>query len=221
MTVKQKPILVIMARFPRYGRGKTRLAASTSKATAANFQRHALRRLLRELGGRSRPWQTRLSLIPKQDWRLARRVLPIRDWQLVDQGSGDLGDRMQRLLRLGAPQQPVIVIGSDTPDIRTADIHHALSALRSHDMVLGPTIDGGYWLIGWRGRPWLGTSRHCPRLNPVRWSTDHARADTMQCLQPRHRAALIGTKTDVDDRADLRQHYQNRFRQKHIAANTA
>ena len=83
MTARQKPILVIMARFPRYGRGKTRLAASTSKATAVKFQRHAIQHLLRELGGKNRPWQTCLSLIPQQDWRLARRALPVRDWLLV------------------------------------------------------------------------------------------------------------------------------------------
>ena len=71
-------------------------------------------------------------------------------------------------------------------------------ALGDHDAVFGPATDGGYWLVGLRRRPFQ------PRLDgPVRWSTQHALADTVANFDPRVRVAMIETLADIDDGDDL------------------
>jgi len=73
-------------------------------------------------------------------------------WTAVPQGPGDLGERLDRAFaeafRRGA--QCVVVIGSDCPDVRTADVRDGWQSLQTHDVVLGSATDGGYWLIGLR-----------------------------------------------------------------------
>ena len=113
------------------------------------------------------------------------------------QGRGDLGDRMGRMLR-AAPAGPVCVIGADIPGVTAARVADAFRVLGSHDAVFGPAPDGGYWLVGLkRARPVP------PRLfENVRWSTEHALADTVATL-PDHRIAQVPTLRDVDTIDDL------------------
>ena len=95
---------------------------------------------------------------------------------------------------------PVIVIGADLPGLRPHHVGQALGMLRRHDAVLGPATDGGFWLIGLCGR------RAAPPrlLDGVRWSTEHALADTLARL--RHLdVGLAATLRDVDTAGDLRR----------------
>ena len=140
-------------------------------------------------------WQVVLAVAPdKAD--LNSRVWPahLPRWP---QGRGDLGDRMGRMLRAAAPG-PVCVIGADIPGIRPAHIAEAFRTLGNHDAVFGPAPDGGYWLVGLkRARPVPPTL-----FANVRWSTQHALADTIATL-PDHRIARIATLNDVDTIDDL------------------
>lgn len=93
---------------------------------------------------------------------------------------------------------PVCLIGADIPGITRAHIARAFAALGGHDAVFGPADDGGYWLVG---------AKHPARLphglfGNVRWSTEHALADTLRTL-PGWRIALTDTLRDVDTGADL------------------
>lgn len=121
------------------------------------------------------------------------------EWLLTPQGPGDLGTRIQRALDDGfdAGFSKVIIVGSDCPEIERSDIEEADLALNSDDVVLGPATDGGYWLIGVR-------SATPPFLENIRWSTEHARADTIQALTKRELAhALLRELTDIDTPEDL------------------
>lgn len=112
----------------------------------------------------------------------------------MQQGTGDLGTRMQRLLDT-APPGPAIIIGSDIPDITTRHIADAFERLRDHDAVFGPAPDGGYWLVGLRRVP------RVPRIfADVRWSGPHALSDTLANLSG-FRVALAAELADVDDLA--------------------
>src|SRR3546814_16124850 len=85
-------------------------------------------------------------------------------------------DRVMRVL----PPGPAVIIGTDIPDIRPRHAAAAFRALGRHDAVFGPAADGGYWLVGLRRRPTI------PRaFDGVRWSTEHALADTRANLRPR------------------------------------
>lgn len=181
-----------MAKVPVAGRVKTRLARDAGTVAATRFVRTATASLLHRVA-RNVPWHVSLSVTPHSG--LVARAWP-RGFKRMDQGGGDLGVRMQRIMALPVPG-PVVIIGTDVPDIAPAHIRTAFRLLGRHDAVLGPALDGGYWLVGLRRRPRL--------LRPfggVRWSGPHALSDTLVNLS-RASAALLETLRDVDTGADL------------------
>lgn len=189
-----KRTLVLMVKEPRPGRVKTRLGRDIGVIPATWWFRHQSARLIRNL--RDPRWHIVLAVAP--DGAAASRVWPA-DLPRLPQGGGDLGQRMKRMLR-GAGKQngPVCLIGCDIPGIRRPHVARAFAALGNHDAVFGPAMDGGYWLVG---------AKHPNRLphdlfDGVRWSSEHALADTLTTL-PGWRIALTDTLRDVDTAADL------------------
>ena len=182
-----------MVKEPRPGRVKTRLGRDLGMTAAAWWFRHQTRRLIRTI--QDPRWNVVLAVTPDRAG-LTSRVWPDHIAR-APQGHGNLGDRMARILR-GAPAGPVCVIGADIPGITRAEIAKAFQALGGHDAVFGPAPDGGYWLIG------LKRTRAVPPVlfDGVRWSSEHALADTIATL-PDHRIAKITTLQDVDTIDDL------------------
>lgn len=180
--------LVIMVKEPHAGRVKTRLGREIGAIAAASFYRHAASAVLRRLS-RSTRWQTWLAVAP--DTMVASRFWPCRISRRA-QGRGDLGQRMQRIMEWPG-RGPTIIVGTDIPAIEPSHIAAAFRALGRGDAVLGPTPDGGYWLVGLKRSPRI--------LRPfagVRWSSAHAFPDTAANLagQKLGRAARLA---DVDD----------------------
>jgi len=191
--MRSKPIVIVFARVPQLGRVKTRLARGIGAMAALGFYRQTLGTILRRLA-RDRRWDVALAATPDRlargPWRRPPRIA------MQSQGRGDLGRRMLRALR-SAGRRPCVIVGCDVPGLDAAAVADALVRLARSDVVLGPSGDGGFWLIGWRGVP--------PRLrllDGVRWSTAHARADTLQRLSGK-RIGLAQRLDDVDDARDL------------------
>lgn len=183
--------VIIFARTPRRGAVKRRLAAAVGAAAALRFHRLTLEALARRLA-RDRRWRTVLA-VTSGPYRWPRFVPRVR------QTGGDLGVRMARAIS-AMPRGPVLLVGSDIPGIRPAHIARAFRALAWRDVVFGPACDGGYWLVGVRGR------QHLNHLfDGVRWSTAHALADTLANLAPVRTHALADTLSDVDDGAAWRR----------------
>jgi rSAM/selenodomain-associated transferase 1 len=180
-----------MAKAPVAGRVKTRLAREIGAGAAAGFARHAIASTVARV--RSGPWQTLLAVAPD-----VSRVAPV--WphgvQVVAQGPGDLGARMQRITDQAA-LGPVVIIGTDIPSVRAAHIRQAFHLLGRHDAVVGAATDGGYWLIGARRRP-----RVLRMFAQVRWSSRHALSDTLRNLAGRS-VARIATLADIDAAEDM------------------
>ena len=191
--------LVIFARSPRLGAVKRRLARDIGAVAAWRFYSAVLHRMV-----------CRLARDPRWECSLAVTGGPAR-WpahvRRADQGRGDLGARMDRAMRLQAAG-PVVIIGTDIPDIAPRHIAAAFAALGGNDAVFGPADDGGYWLIGLRRRPFRPSL-----VGPVRWSSRHALADTLRLLGPRVRTAMLETLTDVDDGKSLARWRRARRRQ--------
>lgn len=182
--------LVIMAKAPRMGRVKTRLARDIGKVAAWSFYRHTLARVVRPLA-RDNRWQTWLCASPDGSiWQ--DRIWPVNTHRIA-QGSGDLGQRMERVMA-ALPTGPVVLIGADIPDIRPSHIKQAFNTLGQHDAVFGPAEDGGYWLVGQRRRP-----RFLKLFDNVRWSSRHALADTVKNLPRSASAGYLQELPDVDD----------------------
>lgn len=185
--------LVVMLKDPKPGRVKTRLGRDIGTIPATWWYRHQVARTLRDVRG-SR-WQVILAVSPDIEG-LASRSWP-SDLPRMAQGPGNLGDRMGRIFR-ALPPGPALIIGSDVPGIDRTAISEAFDSLRGHDAVIGPAPDGGYWLVGVRGQRALPQSL----FQDVRWSTEHAMADTLASFGD-YRVAQIRTLRDVDRAQDL------------------
>lgn len=189
MSARTTRHLVIFTRRPRYGLGKRRLAAEVGELAAWRFQRFSLERLTRRLTGDPR-WTSWLALTPDRPRAPSGRL------SVLPQGSGDLGARLRRVARQ-VPPGPLVIIGSDAPQICRADIAQAFKALGGSDAAIGPALDGGYWLLGLSIR-----GRRRPPFANIRWSTRHAFDDTLRALRGRA-VALLRPLEDVDDAASL------------------
>ena len=195
--MRQVRHLVIFLRAPRLGRVKSRLAAGIGALAALRFYRRTSERLLRRMT-RDRRWRCHLALTPDRNAVRARPWRIEADWR--GQGGGDLGRRMARVFHR-LPPGPAVIIGSDVPAITPAHIAGAFRALGGCEAVFGPAQDGGYWLVGLRRRPRL------PRglFRGVRWSSEHALADTLAGLPRSLSVAMLETLEDIDDAGAYRR----------------
>ena len=186
--------LIIMAKAPRIGRVKSRLARDIGVVGAWAFYRRTLSQVSRRLAADVR-WTTWLGVAPDSAAE-SNGQWPV-DCPRIAQGSGDLGSRMATLLA-GVPPGPAVLVGADIPGIECRHINQAFRALGNADAVFGPASDGGYWLVGLKRRP-----LNVDIFGDVRWSSEHTLADTLANLPRRWRHARAATLSDVDDGNDL------------------
>ncbi len=182
--------LIVMAKAPRLGRVKTRLAADVGAVRAAGFYRRTLHDVTRRLDADAR-WRTWLGVTPDRD------IADDRLWPAgpdrIAQGTGDLGRRMTRLLT-ALPPGPAVLVGADIPAIRPGHIWQAFQALGRGDAVFGPATDGGFWLVGLK-RPHAGIDI----FSGVAWSRPDTLEVTLAQLPKGWRVGLAATLDDVDD----------------------
>lgn len=181
--------VIVFARAPRLGVVKRRLARELGDRAALAFHRRTLIGLARSLAA-DRRFVTVLALTPDR----ARVRLP-GGLRRIGQGGGDLGRRMHRACAR-FPRGRVAIVGSDIPDAAASDLAAAFAALGRADAAFGPAEDGGYWLVA------LSARRPARPFAGVRWSSEHALADTLANFRGR-RIALLRTLADVDTAADL------------------
>jgi rSAM/selenodomain-associated transferase 1 len=190
-----------MCRTPRIGANKTRLAKQIGAVKTWQFYQGVLTSTANRLS-RSCQWHTILYVTPKKDARNTKQW-PINSHKPLYQGAGDLGTRMTLGLTQFARGTPVILIGSDIPNIRVSIIQKVFQYLKSADIVFGPATDGGFWLIGFSNRKKI----YKPFVN-VKWSDRNTLADTLINLKHRH---VIITKEmqDIDNKEDYDRFISN------------
>jgi rSAM/selenodomain-associated transferase 1 len=162
--------LLIFVKAPRPGRVKTRLAETLGPNAACRAYCRMVDRLLSRLAGLD---PVQLCFAPDDAAQEIRPWLQ-PNWRSTPQGPGDLGQRLERafLDTFASGAQRVVVIGSDCPYVTAEDIETAWSALRDHDMVIGPAEDGGYWLLGL-------TANQPSLFQAIPWSSDRVFRETM------------------------------------------
>lgn len=184
--------LVVFVREPRLGRIKRRLAADVGAVAAWAFYRRNLADVLRRL--RDPRWRCWLAITP--DAAVSADGMWPDGWRRVGQRSGDLGQRMGRVMR-AMPPGPVVVVGTDIPGLGARHVAAAFDALGRDDAVFGPATDGGYWLVGLRRVP-----RVAVLFDTVRWSSPNVLADTeANARRQGLTIARLETLEDVDDGA--------------------
>ncbi len=187
-------VVIVMAKQPRPGRVKSRLGRDIGMVEACWWYRHQLARLLRNIG-RDPRWQVVLAVSP-DDTRFDTNL------PSMPQGSGELGHRMLRALKVFSDRD-VVLVGSDIPALDCDALWHSFGALQGKDMVFGPATDGGYWMIGARPSACFGVDS----LATVRWSTEQTLQDSIALLSPRNRIGLGQYLSDVDRGADLKPRF--------------
>lgn len=188
--------LAVFLRAPRPGTVKTRIAADLGPGQALDIYRDLLARVLAALPARL---PVELRHTPDD---AGPELEPLRrdGWTLAPQGPGDLGERLARAAgeAFAAGVRRWVVVGTDTPEVTAADLAWAFANLASHDVVMGPATDGGYWL--------LGLSRPAPSLfTGIPWGGDGvAEATTRAAEAAGLRLARLRTLDDIDTASDWR-----------------
>lgn len=193
--------LSIFTRYPVPGTAKTRLIPALGEVGAATVSRQMTEHTLNQI----HLFQNQYQCPPSVEIQFAGGSLEqMRQWlgdgwKYVPQGEGSLGDRMACTFKsaFAAGMQEAIIIGTDCPELNASILHQAFQALAVHDLVLGPALDGGYYLIGLR--------QYVPELfRGISWSTTEV---LQQTLEIAHQCALaiacLPTLGDVDYPEDL------------------
>lgn len=146
--------LIVMARWPAPGRCKRRLAQELGAARAAQIQARLTVHTLAAARDARQGYGLELVLAVEGLGGLAasRWGQALGADRTVLQGRGALGLRMQRQFQRAARDgaSKVVLIGSDLPELEASDLSAAFTSLGHCQGVLGPALDGGYWLIGLR-----------------------------------------------------------------------
>jgi rSAM/selenodomain-associated transferase 1 len=142
MTVDDRGILCVFAKPPRPGEVKTRLAQDVGAESAAVLARAFFADTWR--AARSCTWAQAV---------LATTDIVAKEWGGVapiwPQGDGDLGDRLERVLRRALRAAPfAVAIGTDSPGLPHRLLQGVRRALTAADAVIGPCDDGGFYLLG-------------------------------------------------------------------------
>jgi rSAM/selenodomain-associated transferase 2/rSAM/selenodomain-associated transferase 1 len=192
--------IILFCRYPIPGQTKTRLMPELGRVGAANLQRKLTETVFKTI----RETASRRSL-GVEVWFAGGNERRMRQWLggdavFLSQPQGSLGHRMRTAFEQSFRQgrRRVVLVGSDIPGVKSGHFNQAFEALGENDLVLGPSTDGGYWLVGMSG---------CYDIfGEVDWSTDRVFEQTI------HTAKRLGLKTstldlltDIDTADDLRQ----------------
>ena len=161
MTRAVERTLIAFAKVPRPGRVKTRLAAAIGDTEAASLYRVMGRRVLD--GVRGGDYRLVAYIDPANELARARDWLGETGIDFKPQAGDDLGERLADAFRREFQRaRHVCAIGTDAPAVDRRVVERAFTELSNNDLVLGPALDGGYYLIGlsgyqpelFRGVPW-------------------------------------------------------------------
>jgi hypothetical protein len=203
--------VLLFTRYPEKGKTKTRLIGELGADGAAQLhkkltervfmqadllrQRSGIKTIVYFSGGSSKKMTSWLGPIP-----------------CVEQTNGDLGQKMRAAFEhcFAGGAETAILIGSDIPDISTELLQQAFTALLTKKVVIGPSRDGGYYLIGMTAKaaedcPPEGAPSLLPLLfDKMKWSTGELFEDTMYRLESTgYETALLPVLRDIDLPTDL------------------
>ncbi|MEJ2154599.1 MAG: TIGR04283 family arsenosugar biosynthesis glycosyltransferase [Desulfobacteraceae bacterium] len=190
--------LILFGRYPVPGKTKTRLIPLLGQVGAAEWHRRQTENTLKKVmeyrgvysvafcytgGGRD----------------LVRRWLGPAPLHLTQQVGGDLGERMRAVLfeALDRGAGRVVLVGTDIPQMTSAHIIAAFDAMDRHELVLGPSRDGGYWLIGLRCKADI--------FRDIQWGSDKVLDQTLtRARQQGLKTACLPKLNDIDTPSDLK-----------------
>ncbi len=199
-SLKFERSLVIFLRYPSEGEVKTRLARTIGKEMATQFYRDCIEHLFKEVENLPTDIVRNIYYTPRSAGKRVRRWAG-RSFRFKPQVNGVLGEKLKTIFRDQFEKgfKKVIITATDVPDLTVDDIEEAFSALKEADLVIGPSFDGGYYLIG--------MNELYPSLfDGVAWSTDAVYDQTVSSAgELGLRVHNLRILDDIDTEDDLRR----------------
>lgn len=189
-----KNLIIVFVRTPELGKVKTRLAKSIGDVSALTIYKLLLKHtetVLHDLSFDKVVYYS--EKVEENDFWEARL------FEKKLQKGADLGERMQHAFETAFEQgyQKVLIIGSDLFDLKSIHITTAFEALENHDLTIGPSLDGGYYLLGMK-------ELYPAVFKNKKWGTDSILENTLKDLQQQN-VKLLEALNDIDTFEDLQQ----------------
>lgn len=191
--------LIIFTRYPEPGKTKTRLIPALGAEKAANLHRQLIQNTLNQAQNltKNRPVEVEVKYAGGSQELMQKLIPP--PINCSPQSQGDLGERMKNALaeNFSEQKQRILIIGTDCPGLDNHRLTQAFDQLYHHDLVLGPALDGGYYLIGMQ--------RTIPELfRKIDWGTELVLQQTLAIAQHLNLSySLLDPLADIDRPEDL------------------
>ena len=197
MAQPMKRALIVAAKNPAPGEVKTRLSPPFTHEETAELYRCFLLDAFDQCG-RLDGVQVTVAYFPPQAQASFEKLVPSY-FQALPQSGADLGERMGNAFCWHFDQgyDEVVLVGSDHPTLPPGYLRDAFRLLEEKELVLGPTLDGGYYLIGMQ-------KFHAGVLRGIPWSTERVLSQTLgKARKANISVGLLPPWYDVDDPGDL------------------
>ena len=199
-----------MAKWHGFGRCKTRLAKDIGKNNSVKVQSVMTNHTISVAKSLQETKLIDISIaisgLGKKNCRRWSKELGIKKFNL--QGEGCLGEKMKRQIIINQKFcthkkiKNIIFIGTDLPDLCHLDLLNTIRELKQNDLVLGPSNDGGYWLIGLSEKI-ISQHLHLPFIN-IKWSNDNVLQNTIDNFGSKQlKYKLLDKKIDIDTIIDI------------------
>ena len=199
-----------MAKWPGFGRCKTRLAKDIGQRKSLIIQRRMFQHTLSVASYLEKEGYLEISLaidgIGLQSSKRWCKKLGINNFNL--QGHGLLGEKIKRQILINHKKyfkfqkRDLIIIGTDLTDLCHLDLLKAISKIKKTELILGPSNDGGYWLIG-ISKKIISPPFILPFID-IQWSSNNVLQKTIDHLtKKRIKIEYLNSKVDIDLISDL------------------
>ncbi|MFA4919472.1 MAG: TIGR04282 family arsenosugar biosynthesis glycosyltransferase [Thermodesulfovibrionales bacterium] len=195
--------ILIFVKLPEKGSVKTRLAKDLDHGLVQTLYRNFVLDMLETLAKANLP--IIVYFYPPESANAISKWLG-KNYTYAPQKGVDLGDRMKNAFRetFAKGFTKAVILGSDLPDLQKNILDMAFKALHVNDVVIGPSADGGYYLIGFRHNSFLPEA-----FKGISWGTDTVLKDTLKILREKnYRAHFLPELRDVDTIEDLKALYE-------------
>jgi rSAM/selenodomain-associated transferase 2/rSAM/selenodomain-associated transferase 1 len=192
--------IIIFSRYPVPGKTKTRLIPALGPAGAADFQWLLLVKTFNTVKKFNELYNIDIEVCLDGGNSELAGCLFGKGPLYSKQSSGDIGERMHKafIKAFAGGYERVILLGTDVPELETHHLTQAFDKLQSNDVVIGPSTDGGYWLIGMK--------HPVDIFMQIQWGTEDVFKNTIKNIKETGLSVhSIDTLTDIDTPENLVQ----------------
>ena len=203
-------LLIIMAKWHGFGRCKTRLSKDIGKINSAKVQNVMTKHTIAVAKSLQKTNLIDVSIaitgLGEKNCRRWAKELGVKKFNL--QGKGCLGEKMKRQIIINKKFctqhkiKNIIFVGTDLPDLCHQDLLNTLRDLQQNDLILGPSNDGGYWLIG-LSKKIISQHLNLPFIN-IKWGTETVLQNTIDNFaSTKFKYKFLEKKIDIDKIIDI------------------